>query len=336
LSHEEEAQFGPPRVKSKKSVSFKASIENKKVIKKRQSVCPPLAATGHTSYLDLGSITSINNGTAISPGLSSFETFKPHAQSKQSKRRLDTPIKVPQKNKVTGTKTTLSGQKSQPGSRIPKPTIQFTTKTTQVKPKIKKSAASQLNLSVLTTIDDAKPEKEPEANSLFRASSMKIKKKVAPPVPPRRSSLSAASFSTASLEEYANELGGTELANKTQEFPETSDDNLKEDSSSKVQTSPKTQATGKGKRRPSLQRGTVIPRSAKPHVIKKMPLSNPIQKSQITKRMSLESIEKDGHAVVRSSTDDSELEEVYRKITKFNWNSNEFSDHVTTSSSKNQ
>jgi len=332
---EEDAQFGPPRIKSKKSVSFKpsgASTENKITTKKRHSVCPPLAATGHTSYLDLGSLTSISNGTAISPGLSSFETFKPHPQSKQpSKQRLDTPIKVPQKNKITGAKATLSGQKSQTASRIPKPTFQFSTKIIEAKPKIKKSAASQLNLSVLTSIDDAKPDKEPEPKSHFRTSSMKTKK-VAPPVPPRRSSLTAASYSTASLEEYADELGGTEQ-NKTHKLAETSDDNSKEDSSSKVQASPKTKATGKGKRKSLLQRGTVIPRSAKPHVVKKMSLSNPIQKSKIT---SLESIEKDGCAVVRSSSNDSELEEVYRKITKFNWNSNEFSDHVTASPSKNK
>ena len=324
-------------MKSKKSVSFKpsgTSTEKKTVTKKKQSVCPSSAAIGYgTSHLDLGSLTSISNGAAISPGLSSFETFKPSKQP--SKHRSDTPIKVPQKNKVTGTKATLSGQKSQPASRIPKPTIQFTTKTMQVKPKTKKPAATQLNLSALTSIGDAKPDKEPVADSHSRASSMKSKK-VAPPVPPRRSSLSAASYSTASLEKYANELGGTESQDKPQEFTETSDDNLKEDSSTKVQASPKTQATGKGKNKSSLQRGTVIPKSVKPYVSKKMPSSNPIQKSQITKHMSLESIEKDGCTIVRSSSNDSELEEVYKKITKFSWNSNEFSDHVTAPPSNNQ
>ena len=159
----------------------------------------------------------------------------------------------------------------------------------------------------------------------------KSKNRVAPPVPPRRSSLSAASYSTVSLEDYANELGGNELRNKIEDSTDTpAADDKKKETSSKANDSPKSQVAGKGKGKYLQQRGAVIARSAKPHVLKKSAAYNPIPISQIT----LETMEKDDTAVVKSSSKDNELEEVYKKITKFNWNSNEFSEHLTASPPK--
>ena len=147
--------------------------------------CPIVSPSG----LDLGSLTCIN-GTKVSPGFSSFETFKPKALNR--KQRCDSPIHKPLEDK-----TILNTHKSLPASRLPKPKV-YTTKTKQIKPPLIRRSA-QYNLSSLTSIkkEATKP------------------KKVPPPVPPRHSSLST--ISKTSLEEYADKLGKTEPQVKSEQ-----------------------------------------------------------------------------------------------------------------------
>ena len=272
---------------------------------------------------DLGSLTCIS-GTKISPGFSSFETFKPKgAQNK--KQRCDSPVHKPLERK-----TISDTQKSLPASRLPKPKIYTTKTTTQIKPPLIKRSA-QFNLASLTSI-----KKEDEV----------VKpKKVPPPVPPRRSSLST--ISTASLEEYADKLGTAEPPIKTEKPPRHSSTqsqvkNEKPKCSSKLPVSKLNNSIGteypsketkasKGEncRDKSLRRGHIVGKTARPHM-----LTNPQpvnKKAQMVKHASYESTEKNGHVVMTSGNN--ELENVYKKITKFNWNSNEFSSNPSPLSS---
>ena len=286
------------------------------------------------SGLDLGSLTCIS-GTKISPGFSSFETFKPKVPQNR-KQRCDSPVHKPLEHK-----TSSDTQKSLPASRLPKPKI-YTTKTaTQIKPPLIKRSA-QFNLSSLTSIkkedEDAKP------------------KKVPPPVPPRRSSL--CTISTASLEEYADKLGTGEPQTKTEKPPRQSstqsqaksekqkctsklpvsrlnNSNSTEYPSKKIDKIHKASKGENCKDKSSIKRGHTVEKIARPHILTNPPFNQPTdKKTQMVKHASYESTEKNGHVIMTSASN--ELENVYRKITKFNWNSNEFNSNpspLSTSSS---
>lgn len=282
--------------------------------------CPNTSPSG----FDLGSLTCIS-GTKISPGFSSFETFKPKV-TQNRKQRCDSPVHKPLERK-----TSSDSKKSLPVSRLPKPKI-YTTKTeTKIKaPLIKRSA--QFNLSSLTSIkkegEDAKP-------------------KVPPPVPPRRSSL--CTISTASLEEYADKLGTPEphVQTKTERPPIHSSVQSSQAKSEKPKCASKLPVSklnnslgteypsketdkihkaSKGencKDKSSIKRGHTVEKTARPHILTNPPCNQPAnKKTHMIKHASYESTEKNGHVVM--TTTSNELENVYRKITKFNWNSNEF------------
>lgn len=258
--------------------------------------------------LDLGNLTCIS-GTKISPGFSSFETFKPKAQNR--KQKCNSPIHKPLERK-----TILDIHKSLPTSRLPKPKV-YTAKTaSKIKPPlIKRSAQLNFSLSSLTSIKNEDEVTQP--------------KKVPPPVPPRRSSLTT--ISKTSLEEYADKLGSTEPQEKT-EKPKSSlkvpvgrlNNPTETEHSKDVNKTHKSEDS----RRTSLQRGHTVEKSARPHFLTNPPSEKPVKRDvQMTRCASYESSMKNGHIVMTSGN--AELEKVYKKITKFNWNSTEFDSQMT-------
>ena len=284
------------------------------------------------SGLDLGSLTCIS-GTKISPGFSSFETFKPKV-AQNRKQRCDSPVHKPLERK-----TTSDTQKSLPASRLPKPKV-YTTKTaTQIKaPLIKRSA--QFNLSSLTSI-------KKENDKVTKP------KKVPPPVPPRRSSL--CTISTASLEEYADKLGTAETQIKI-EKPQRHSSTQSQAKSEKPKCSSKlpvsrlnnsigteypSKETDKNHKatkgencrdKSSIRRGHMVEKTARPHILTNPSFNQPVSKKmQMAKHASYESTEKNGHVIMTSASN--ELENIYKKITKFNWNSNEFNSNPSPLSS---
>lgn len=282
------------------------------------------------SGFDLRSLTSIS-GTKVSPGFSSFETFKPKPVQNR-KQRCDSPIQRPPEHKPV-----TNAQKSLPASRLPKPKI-YVTKTAQVKPALIRRSA-QLNLSSLTSI-----KKEDEVNA---EDDVNKPKKVPPPVPPRRSSLNT--ISKTSLEEYADKLGSAERPTKIEKlkFLNARSQAKITSSSTEQQAIPKCSyrpdistgadhssrrlSKGENCNKSSIRRGHTVERSAKPRIFSNQPSTNLVhKKTQMTKLASYESTEKNGQVVMTSAS--TELENVYKKITKFNWNTNEFSSHVNNPS----
>ena len=278
------------------------------------------------SRIDLGSLTCIS-GTKVSPGFSSFETFKPKV-AQNRKQRCDSPVHKSLERKNSDT------QKSMPASRLPKPKIYTNKIVKQVKPPLVRRSV-QLNLSSLTSV-----KKEDEVTK---------PKRVPPPVPPRRSSL--ITISKTSLEEYADKLGTTETE-KTEKprqcNTKSQTKNEKSKYSSKVPVSKLSSLTGihpskeidkihKGKKGENCKdkssiRGHRIEKSTRAHKIRNPPSHQPANpKTQIPKHASHERAEKNGHTIMTCANN--ELENIYKRITKFNWNSNEFSTNPSPLSS---
>ena len=299
------------------------------------------------SGFDLRSLTCIS-GTTISPGFSSFETFKPKV-AQNRKPRCDSPMHkaieaktVSNTQKPVENKTVSDTQKSAPASRLPKPKI-YTNKTpTQIKPPLIRRSA-HLNLSSLTSI---KKEEVTTENRVSRP------KKVPPPVPPRRSSL--CTISKTSLEDYADKLGNVESQIKLKSFNTKSQAKTEKPkccsteqhtqteipkyslkvsankshvptrSSSKDVNKIQRSSKGENCNKLSLRRGHTVEKSIRPHMLSSLPTNKPVNAEvQMTKHASFESTEKNGQVVMTSAG--TELEKVYKKITKFNWNSTEFS-----------
>ena len=276
------------------------------------------------SRIDLGSLTCIS-GTKISPGFSSFETFKPKV-AQYRKQRCDSPVHEPLEHKNSDI------QKSIPASRLPKPKIYTNKIVKQVKPPLIRRSG-QLNLSSLTSV-----KKEDEVTK---------PKKVPPPVPPRRSSL--ITISKTSLEEYADKLGATEpeKAEKPRDCNTKSQTkNEKSKYSSKVPVSKLSRLTGihpskeidkihnKGRKGENCKDKSSIrgQKSTRAHKIRNPPSHQPTNsKTQRAKHASYERADKNGHVVMTSANN--ELENIYKRITKFNWNSNEFSTNPSPLSS---
>ena len=304
------------------------------------------------SGFDLRSLTCIS-GTKISPGFSSFETFKPKMVQNR-KQRCDSPVhKVIEPKPVSDTqkpvehKTMSDTQKCAPVSRLPKPKIYASKKTpTQLKPPLIRRSA-QLNLSSITSI---RKEDVTIENRVTKP------KKVPPPVPPRRSSL--CTISKTSLEDYADKLGSVESQTKIDkpstksqvkiERPKNSStephmkteipkcplkapanrSNVPTGSSSKDANKVQRSSKGENCNRPSIRRGHTVEKSTRPHMLSHKPVNT---KVQMMKHASFESTEKNGQVVMTSTG--TELEKVYKKITKFNWNSTEFNDTSSPQSS---
>ena len=307
------------------------------------------------SGFDLRSLTCIS-GTKISPGFSSFETFKPKV-AQNRKQRCDSPMhKAVEPKAVSDTqkpnehKTVSDTQKCAPASRLPKPKIYINKIPTELKPPLIRRSA-QLNLSSLTSI------KKEDVTTENRVSKPK---KVPPPVPPRRSSL--CSISKTSLEDYADKLGSVESQtkiDKMKSFSTKSQVKIERPKSSSTEPHMKTetpkcplkapanrsnvptgnsskdankiQRSSKGENcnKPSIRRGHTVEKSTRPHML---PSNKPVNtKIQMTKHASFESTEKNGQVVMTSSG--TELEKVYKKITKFNWNSTEFNNSSSPLSS---
>lgn len=292
----------------------------------------------------MGSLTCIS-GTKISPGFSSFETFKPKV-AQNRKQRCDSPVHRPSEHK-----TTLDTQKFPPVSRLPKPKV-YTTKliAPQTKPPLIRRSA-QFNLSSITSITKEDEVARP--------------KKVPPPVPPRKSSLTSTTISKTSLEEYADKLGSTESQTKIGLKCCSTKSQVKIDKpkcSSSTEPQAKTERPKNTSRAPvscsnistgaehsskdtnkihrsrtencsykSLTRSHTVEKSARPRIFSSAPLKKSVSSSNKTpmvKHASYESTEKNGHVLMTSTN--AELENVYKKITKYNWNSTEFGSHTTT------